>query len=221
MELADRLRVYFVVDPDIVRDPVDVTRRAISGGVTAVQLRMKTATTREFLTLGNALRGLCRDHHVLFFINDRLDIALALEADGVHLGPNDLPVDVAVRLAPSLIVGGSAGSVEAGLALQGLGAHYLGCGAVYEARTVKPDASAPRGLAFVRAMAKAVSIPFVGIGGISAQTAADVVRCGAAGVATVREIGVSEDPQAASEALAVSVRAGLDSPGAIVYDRRP
>ncbi|MEZ4461048.1 MAG: thiamine phosphate synthase [bacterium] len=221
MNLAQRLRVYFVVDPEIVGDPLGVTEQAISGGVTAVQLRMKNATTREFLRVGESLRDRCNHHDVLFFVNDRLDVAMALGADGIHLGPHDLPVDVAARLAPHLIVGGSAGSVETARALERSGAHYLGCGAIYEARTVKPDASAPRGLDFVRAVAGAVSIPFVGIGGITAATAADVVRCGAAGVATVREIGASEDPAAAAEALAASVRAGLDSAGAIVYDRRP
>jgi thiamine-phosphate pyrophosphorylase len=109
------------------------------------------------------------------------------------------------------LIGGSAGSLERAIALEAEGADYLGCGAIFEARDVKPDASAPRGLDFIESVASQIDVPFVGIGGITSSLASDVIRAGASGVAVVREIGASRDPAAAARLLSEAVARGLDS----------
>ncbi len=212
MKLAQRLRVYFVLDPRFVSgDPVEVARQAVSGGATAIQLRLKDASSHEWLMLGSQIKDVCDAGGALFVINDRVDIAVALDADGVHLGPHDMSISEALAAAPNLIIGGSAGALERARELETQGAHYLGCGAVFEARDVKTDASPPRGLDFIGSIAAEISIPFVGIGGITSDLAFDVVSAGASGVAVVREIGSSADPQAAARSLSEAVARGLDS----------
>lgn len=209
---AEQLRVYFVLDPEFIRGDIeDVVAAAVRGGVTALQLRAKTLTAIETLALAQKIQAVLRGTSVLFIVNDRLDLALAVGADGVHLGPHDIPVDVARRLAPNLIIGGSAGNVERARMLETQGASYLGCGALFEARAVKPDASAPQGSELIRNITAELQIPVVGIGGITAANAASVVEAGAAGVAVVREVGQSADPEAAARELAAAVRRGLDS----------
>lgn len=209
---AEQLRVYFVLDPEFIRGDIeDVVAAAVRGGVTALQLRAKTLTATETLALAQKIQAVLRGTSVLFIVNDRLDLALAVGADGVHLGPHDIPVDVARRLAPNLIIGGSAGNVERARMLEAQGASYLGCGALFEARAVKADASAPQGPELIRHITADLKIPVVGIGGITAANAASVVEAGAAGVAVVREVGQSADPEAAARELAAAVRRGLDS----------
>lgn len=215
MTLADRLRVYFVVDPQFVADPVGVVSAAIAGGVTSVQLRVKAGDTAEFLRLAQLLREITRAQGVLFFVNDRTDIALACHADGVHVGPHDLPVDAVKSIAPSLIIGASAGDVSAARRAIHAGADYLGCGAVFDASATKPDASTHKGLGFISSIARVATVPFVGIGGITAETAEAVVSAGASGVAVVREIGAAMDPCGVAERLFMAVHRGLDSRRAI------
>ena len=212
MKLADRLRVYFILDPRFISgDPVEVAQQAVLGGATAIQLRLKDASSHEWLMLGSQIKDVCAATGALFVINDRVDIAVMLDADGVHLGPHDMSISAALAAAPNLIIGGSAGSLERALQLETEGAHYLGCGAVFEAREVKKDASPPRGLNFVESIATEISIPFVGIGGITSALAFEVVSAGASGVAVVREIGSAVDPEAAARLLSEAVARGLDS----------
>lgn len=199
------LRVYVILDPEHLSpgaDLMSVARATLEAGAGVIQLRDKRSTSRELLEEARALAALCREHGALFIVNDRLDIALASGADGAHLGPDDLPIADARRLsaaiAPDFILGGSAGSVEQARALVEAGADYLGVGAVFEARPIKPDASAPRGPAIVRAVTDAVTVPVVGIGGITADNAPEVTAAGAAGVAVIREIVASPDPHAAT-----------------------
>jgi thiamine-phosphate pyrophosphorylase len=212
MSLAERLRVYFILDSRFVTaDPIWVAEQAIAGGATALQLRLKDASSHEWLMMGAQLKDLCASNDVLFVINDRVDIAVALAADGVHLGPHDMSISAARAVAANLLIGGSAGSLERAIALEAEGADYLGCGAIFEARDVKPDASAPRGLDFIESVASQIDVPFVGIGGITSSLASDVIRAGASGVAVVREIGASRDPAAAERLLSEAVARGLDS----------
>ncbi|WP_049929087.1 thiamine phosphate synthase [Halopiger goleimassiliensis] len=189
------------------RSTTHVVEAAIEGGVDVVQLREKDTDARHRYELGRELRELTAEAGVDLIVNDRVDIAEAIDADGVHLGQSDLPVAVARDLlGPEAVVGCSASTVEEAVAAESAGADYLGVGAVYG--TTSKDVEADKnGLGTDRfaEIADAVSIPVVGIGGITADNAGPVVEAGAAGVAVISAITAAEDPRAATEALATAV----------------
>ena len=174
----------------IVTD-LETARAAVEGGATVVQLRLKGATTEEVVEAGRPFREL----PALFVVNDDVDAALALDADGVHLGRDDPGADRAV--AAGLLLGVSASSVEEAQAGQAAGAAYVGAGPVW-ATPSKPDADAPIGLQGLAAICRAVSIPVVAIGGIDASNAGTCLDAGASGVAVVR---AASNAEAVSEAL--------------------
>jgi len=179
----------------IVSD-LDTARVAVEGRATVVQLRLKGATTREMVDQGYAYRHLCKLHGVTFVVNDDVEAAIALGADGVHLGRQDPGAERAV--VEGLLLGTSAASVEDARAGEELGAGYIGAGPVW-ATPSKPDAGPPIGLDGLAEICKAVSIPVVAIGGIDATNAAECLAAGAAGVAVVR---AAADAKAVNEALA-------------------
>lgn len=195
--LAPRLRLMVITDPALAspRSVVEVVDRALAAGAPAVQLRNKGQVARELLEVGRALRDLTRDAGALFFVNDRLDVALALGADGVHVGPDDLPV-AAVRSAapPGFLIGRSADDPEVARRAVRDGADYIGCGTVYPTHT-KADAGAVIGLDGLRRVVDAVAVPVVGIGGITVERAAAVAATGAAGVAVVGAVMAAPQPE--------------------------
>ncbi|MCD6156299.1 MAG: thiamine phosphate synthase [Candidatus Atribacteria bacterium] len=169
------------------RSHLEVAREAILGGATVIQLREKNLTTRAMLEEALELRKLTRELNTLFIVNDRLDVALAASSDGVHLGEEDLPVDVARRLASNLIIGSSCDTVERARELERLGADYLGVGTVFPTAT-KKDAGEPIGLSRLKEIKQAVSIPVVAIGGINLSNLDAVLSTGVDGVAVVSAI---------------------------------
>jgi thiamine-phosphate pyrophosphorylase len=168
---------------------------AVEGGATVVQLRLKGASTDETVERGRPFRDLCRRAQVTFVVNDDVEAARQLEADGVHLGRSDPGAERALALG--LILGVSAASVKEAVAGEKLGASYLGAGPVW-ATPSKPDAGLPIGLDGLAAICEAVSVPVVAIGGIDATNAAACMSAGAAGVAVVR---AASDARAVNEAL--------------------
>lgn len=199
-------RVYVVLDPSKIpaddhRGFGEVARAAVAGGAGVVQLRDKHSSGRRLVDRARRLQAICRDGGALCVVNDRLDVALAAGVDGVHLGPEDIPVADARRVAPELVIGGSAGTLERARRLVDEGVDYLGCGAVYDAGPSKPDASEPRGPEAIGEIARAVEVPVVGIGGVTAENAPAVVRAGARGVAVIRYVVASEEPAAAARRL--------------------
>lgn len=189
--------LYVITDP-LVRDPVQTVRMALEGGAKIVQLRDKQATTRQLVQTAQALRTLTRQHGALLIVNDRLDVALAVEADGVHLGQDDLPVALARRIAANtLIIGVSVETVEEAQRAQADGADYLGVGPMFATQT-KPDAGAPVGPERLRAIKNAVAIPVFGIGGITLQNAGTVLSAGADGVCVISAIVGAPDPRVAT-----------------------
>ena len=166
--------------------------RAVEGGATVVQLRLKSAPTGDVIETGRPFRDL----PATFVVNDDVDAAIALRADGVHLGRDDPGAERALSLG--LMLGISASSPEEALAGERLGATYIGAGPIW-ATPSKPDADPPIGLDGLAAICEAVSIPVVAIGGVDATNAADCLAAGAAGVAVVR---AAADAKAVSEALA-------------------
>jgi thiamine-phosphate pyrophosphorylase len=195
--------LYVITDRRLARgrSHLEVARSAIQGGATVVQLRDKEATTRELVETGRLLRALTRKLGATLIVNDRADVALAVEADGVHLGVDDLPVPIARRLmGPQAIIGFSPETVEGARQAEADGADYLGVGAVFGTGT-KPDAGSPIGLEGLREMVQAVSIPVVAIGGITAANAARCIRAGAAGVAVIGTVVGAENIEAAARRL--------------------
>jgi thiamine-phosphate pyrophosphorylase len=193
------------------RSHEEQARAALEGGAGVIQLRDKTASSRRLSEAAAAIGKLCRDAGALLIVNDRVDIALAAGADGVHVGPDDLPVAVVRRLMPGRIVGASAGTVAEAIAAQRDGADYLGVGAVYEARGSKADAGAPVGVERVAAVRAAVALPIVGIGGIKADNAAAVIGAGADGVAVITGVVAAPDIAAAARDLLAVVEAARSS----------
>lgn len=181
------------------RSHEEQARAALDGGAGLIQLRDKTASSRRLYDAAVAIREMTRPAGALLIVNDRLDIALAADADGLHVGPDDLPVSVARRLLrPGMILGASSGTVEEAVAAEQEGADYLGVGAVYEARGSKADAGAPVGPERVGAIRQVVQIPIVGIGGIKVENAAPVIAAGADGVAVITGVVAAPDIQAAA-----------------------
>lgn len=205
--------VYLVTQASLSagRDTDDVVAAAVEGGVGVVQLREKDRSARERYDTGRRVRELTREAGVAFVVNDRVDLAQALDADGVHLGDDDLPVPVARDLlGPDAIVGRSVSTVEAARDAEAAGADYLGVGAVFATGSKDdiPEEEHAVGTERVAAIADAVEIPIVGIGGITAENAADVVAAGADGVAVITAITGAEDPAAATADLAAAVERG-------------
>lgn len=208
--LRNYLAVYLVMDLSQGRESLRMAEAALSGGVTMVQLREKKAPLPEVLKLGKELRELCLRYKVPFLVNDRVDVALLLDADGVHVGQDDIP-GLAVRelLGPGKIIGISAGTMGEAEIAKAQGADYLGVGAVYSTMT-KGDAGLPIGTELIQQIKTRWSeIPVVGIGGIQADNAAPVVLSGADGIAVVSAITKAADAGQAARELSECVKDSL------------
>lgn len=189
-------RLYVITDERVGRgrSHLQIAEGAIRGGADAIQLRDKEASGGRLFGVALGLRRLTRETKIPFIVNDRLDVALAVDADGVHVGQDDLPASVARRiLGPGKILGVSAETVEEALAAQKDGADYLGVGPVFEARGTKADAGAPLGLELIARIRKGCSLPIVAIGGINAENARSVREAGADAVAVISAIASADD----------------------------
>ena len=202
------LRVYLVADPEQASSGLEATvAAALDGGVTAVQLRAKSMTDSESIALARRLKKMCDAAGATFLINDRVDIALAVDAEGVHLGVDDLPLETARRiLGPDKVIGFSPEFDQQAEGARNAGADYLGVGPVF-GTTSKSDAGQAVGLETLRRRVELAGIPVIGIGGISAGNAPGVMQTGAAGVAVVSAILRAADPRSA----AAELRAAVDS----------
>jgi thiamine-phosphate pyrophosphorylase len=166
-----------------------------------VQLREKEASAGEFYRIAREVQAVTRRHHVPLVINDRLDIALAVGAEGLHIGQSDLPLPAARRLAgKTMFIGLSASTVEEALEAQAAGADYLGVGAVYPTGS-KADAGEAVGIGRLREICAAVRIPVAAIGGVNAGNAAEVMKTGAAGIAVISGILSQPDIEEAARNL--------------------
>jgi len=184
-----------------------VVREALAGGAPTIQLRLKSASARELLEAAQTLMPVVRSAGALFIVNDRLDVALAAGADGVHLGPDDPPVkdvrrvaDARSGVADTFIVGYSTDTRDEAARAEAEGADYLGVGAVY-ATANKSDAGDVIGLEGLRRVVKAVSIPVVAIGGITPERAPAVAKTGACGSATIGAVMSAAEPAEAVREL--------------------
>ncbi|MBN8996790.1 MAG: thiamine phosphate synthase [Rhizobiales bacterium] len=203
------LSVYLVTDRGLsgVRGVRDVVLAAARGGATMVQLRDPEAKTRTLVVEARALAGLLRPHRIPLIVNDRVDVALAADADGVHVGQSDMDVrDARALIGPDRILGLSI-TEETDLDRSDLTlVDYLGVGPVFATPT-KVDAAPPMGMAGLKRIAARTGLPIVAIGGLHAGNAADAIAAGAAGVSVVSAICAAPDPELATRELAEIVRA--------------
>ncbi len=200
--LQARLALHVLTDREWSRgrSTLNVAETAIRGGATVIQLRDKTASTRMLVEEGLALRALTREAGVLLIVNDRIDVALAIDADGAHVGQDDMPSSLARKLLGKRILGVSAGTVaEARDAIQA-GADYLGVGPIYPTST-KADAGGAVGLSLLQEISSFSSIPLVAIGGITRDNTPAVLRTGASGIAVITAVVNAEDITVATHAL--------------------
>ncbi len=182
------LRLYVILDTTVVRTPLDDSvRQVIDGGATMVQLRHKGTDTLEFYRQASIVRSLARDP-VRFIVNDRIDVAMAVGADGVHLGTDDMPVDIARRLlGKEAIVGASANTPDEARRAEAEGASYLGVGTVFPT-TSKSNIKSVIGTEGLKNILTQVHVPVVAIGGITRENTPDVMQTGAAGVAVISAV---------------------------------
>ncbi len=189
-------------DPRWKRDPVEQALAACAGGAAVVQLRAKHATDRTALAWGEAIRAATREAGVRFVVNDRFDLALALEADGVHLGQHDLPpARIPASARARLAIGRSTHTPEQVAAAAGEPVDYVAYGPVFASGSKVPE-YAPRGVAALAAAAtRAAPRPLIAIGGVDRASVAALRRAGAAGFAVIAALAAADDPEAAARAL--------------------
>ncbi len=175
-----------------------LAKMALKGGAQFIQLRDKKMEARELMKIGIEIRQLCEHYGARLIINDRIDLAYATDAHGVHLGQQDLPISVARNiLGEQKIIGGSASTIKEAQALEAGGADYIGFGHIYNS-TTKQKSYAPRGIETLRQVVREVSLPVFAIGGITMEDAGEVAKTGVAGLAVSSAVySVSEPIDAA------------------------
>ena len=198
MTLREKLKLYVITDRRL-KPEIESVREALEGGATSIQLRIKNASTREMIKIGKRIRELTKEYDALYFVDDRLDVALVTNADGVQLGSEDMPISLAREIAPNLIIGASVYSLEEALQAEKERADYLGAGSVFPT----PTKAGVRviGVEGLRKIVKSVKIPVVAIGGINHKNARDVLKTGVDGIAIISAIMGAEDVKKATEEM--------------------
>ncbi len=201
--------LYVITDAKLSRgrSHLEVAQAAIEGGASIIQFRDKEMTTRQLVETARKIKELTDEADIPLIINDRLDVALGVDADGVHVGQDDMPAALARQLiGPNKILGVSASTVEEALQAEGQGADYVSASPVFTTPT-KPDAPPPTGLEGLRAIVEAVNLPVIAIGGINEENATEVMEAGAQGVAVISAVVSAPDIVVAARRLRETVKA--------------
>jgi len=199
-------RRLLCVITDQQSNPVEMARMALEGGARMVQLRRKSASGRDLFEWAVRIQALCREYEALFIVNDRVDIALATHADGVHLGQQDMPVASARALLGSeKLIGVSVSNPSEAAKAAKEGADYLGVGHIFPTSS-KEKPMPPIGTSAIRPIIEASGLPVIAIGGIELQNVAEVIKAGASGVAVISAVSGSADPVAATRELVKRIR---------------
>lgn len=209
---GDRLgRLHVLTDTRDGRDALAVVGAALSAGAPVVQVRSKDGTDRDLHDLAERVARMCDAAGALCLVDDRIDIALAVGAGGTHLGALDLPLAAARRIAgPDHVLGGTARDPGLARALVAQGADYLGVGPT-AVTTTKTGLPSPLGVAAVGAVASAVDVPVIAIGGVTVETVPALLAAGAHGVAVVAAVSEAADPAAATRALLAALEASAQA----------
>jgi thiamine-phosphate pyrophosphorylase len=208
MDHASRMRIFGNADLYVViteefcagRSALDVLDACMAAGIRLVQMREKNRSDESLYEMGLAFRKKTRDAGALMIVDDRVDIALAVDADGVHLGQTDLPIDSARKIAPELILGASSHNPEEALIAQDSGASYVNIGPIFPTKT-KSVPTGVVGLDMIDIIRPLLRIPFTCMGGIKAHNIAEVVARGANRCAVVTAVTAAPNPRAAAEEL--------------------
>ena len=195
--------LYVIIDPDACagRDAVEVGRLALEGGASMLQWRDKRHAKGEQIEAARAIRRLCSQHEAIFIVNDHIDLALVVAADGVHLGQKDLPLEAARPLVPDgFIVGVSTNNASEARRAQEAGATYVAVGSIF--LTGSKETTRPASPERLREVKAAVDLPVVAIGGITASNVDEVLAAGADAVAVISAVCAADDPRAAAQELA-------------------
>jgi len=180
---------------------MEITRLAIAGGADTIQYREKSGSTREMIEIARNMKRLCLEAGVTFIVNDRLDVAIAAEADGVHLGQDDFPIPMARQiLGEGRIIGGSAATLDEARKCLSEGADYVGFGPVYPTSS-KDDAGPVSGIDILKQVIEIIPLPIIAIGGVGAENIPDVMRAGAHGIAVISAVCCQDDPEEATRIL--------------------
>ena len=201
-----RYDLYVVTDEGLSRGKThaEIACEAVAGGADVIQLRDKTMDSASMYAVAKEIVEICRGK-ALFFVNDRLDVALAAGADGVHVGQSDLPLTAVRRIVPpDFLVGVSVGSVEEALAAEADGADYVAVSPVFSTAS-KSDAGKGHGLDTARAICSAVSVPVVGIGGLNRENIPEVIAAGIDGIAVISAVVSQEDISASAAELSAII----------------
>ena len=196
-------RLHVITDTTIQSQftHAELAKMAIEGGADTIQFRQKAGGTRELVESAQAVQAVCAEQWVPLIVNDRADIALAVGAAGAHFGQDDLPVAIGRRVLPSrMIIGASARTEEKIFEAISAGADYIGFGPIYQTSS-KPDAELPKGLEVLQRMSEIAQCPVIAIGGITVDTAYEVIRAGAHGIAVISAVCGAADPVAATRHL--------------------
>ncbi len=187
---------------------MEITRLAIVGGADTIQYRQKSGSTREMIEIARNMKRLCSEADVTFIVNDRLDVAIAAEADGVHLGQEDFPIPMARELlGEGRIIGGSAATLDEARKCLSEGADYVGFGPVYPTSS-KDDAGPVSGIDILKQVVEIIPVPIIAIGGVGAENIPDVMRAGAHGIAVISAVCCQDDPEKATRSLYQALNKG-------------
>ena len=182
---------------------------AIRGGADTIQYRQKSGSTREMIRIAAQMKRVCSDHSVPLIVNDRVDVAMAAKADGVHLGQDDFPIPLARELlGQEMIIGVSVSNMEEVEKCLLDGADYVGFGPIYPT-TSKDDADSVKGVASLVQVAKAIPVPIIAIGGIGLDNVSEILQTGIHGIAVISSVCCQEDPEQASKALYQMLHGGV------------
>lgn len=183
----------------------DLARMAIQGGADVIQFRQKAGSIRDILAEASAVKAVCAEHGVTFLVNDRLDIALAVEADGVHLGQNDMPAELARGiLGPDKVVGVTTPEIKMAHKAKNDGADYVGFGPVYLTRS-KANPTSVKGISGLGTFCHESPLPVIAIAGITVERALEVMEAGAHGVAVMTAISLAQYPELESQRFSLAV----------------
>lgn len=180
---------------------LDLAQLAIAGGADTIQFREKGGETRQMIRVAEQMQALCKRAGAIFIVNDRVDVAIASHADGVHLGQNDFPIPLARKLlGEEAIIGGSAGNMEEARKCLLEGADYIGFGPVYFT-TSKEDAGPAGGLGLLKQVVGEIPLPIIAIGGLTRDNTPQVIRTGVHGIAVISAVCCQKDPTEAAKCL--------------------
>lgn len=187
---------------------IELAELAIRGGADTIQFRQKNGSTKELISNSQKIKHLCTEAGISFVVNDRLDVAIAVDADGVHLGQDDFPIPLARKILPEdTLIGGSAATIEEVRRCVEEGANYVGFGPVFPTSS-KEDAGPVSGINKLKEVVDASPVPIIAIGGITPENIREVLEAGAAGIAVISTVCCAEDPTEATQNLLNAMQRG-------------